>query len=70
MTSREKWHADVQRTANAMLSPGDFAFAINDGVRAGEASLGRHDLYRAMTPTRGSGQAIVITLKPRARPRF
>jgi hypothetical protein len=62
---------DVQRTTNAMLSPGDFAFAINDGVRAGDATLGRHDFYRATTPTRVSGgQAIVVALKPRARPRF
>jgi len=70
MTSREKWRTDVQRTTNAVLSPGDFAFAINDGVRAGDATLGRHDFYRATTPTRVSGgQAIVVALKPRARSR-
>ncbi len=67
MTARASWRADVQRTSSAVLSPGDFAFALTHGTTVGTASLGRHDLCRVDVPARLAGPALVVALKPRAR---
>jgi environmental stress-induced protein Ves len=67
MTARAGWHAHVQRTSNGLLASGDFAFALNDGVKVGDLRLGRHDLCRVVAPSRISGPALAVALKPRAR---